>query len=150
PSPLPPRPRPHPLLTPLLLLPCSLLSSSPKTNTAPALAGAVDRFLLDTHHCRPPPPRPPPHPPRPPPPPPPPAGLGRASFTLSCRPPSSAPFRAAIAACACDASSISTNPNPRGRPVSRSMTSVADDTAPCFSNVSRSSASVVLNDRFPT
>src|ERR1051325_8921705 len=74
----------------------------------------------------PPPPRPPrsprsrplpPPPLRPPPPPPPRSVFGRASLTLSVRPPSCDPFRAAMAFSPSSSFVISTNPKPRERPV---------------------------------
>src|SRR4051812_47122495 len=45
---------------------------------------------------------------------------------------------------------ISTNAKPRGRPVSRSATILVSVTVPCWLNRSRSSTSVVLNERLPT
>src|SRR5207302_10468311 len=69
----------------------------------------------------PPSPRPPPRKPPGPRPPPPPLGFGRASLTLRARPPTLAPFKAAMARSASSVSVISTNANPRDRPVSRSV-----------------------------
>jgi len=48
------------------------------------------------------------------------------------------------------ASSISTKPNPRERPVSRSLTIDADRTLPNALKKSFSSASVARQGRFPT
>src|SRR5207253_4326839 len=45
---------------------------------------------------------------------------------------------------------ISTNPKPRERPVSRSVTTVADSHVPTCANSDSSSALVVEKDRFPT
>src|SRR5262249_53741988 len=78
-------------------------------------------------------PPPPPAPPRPPPPPP---SRGLASLTVSVRPSSCAPFIAAMAWSA--PSDISTNANPRGRPVSRSMMTCTLVTVPNWENASRS------------
>src|SRR6202035_3892597 len=76
----------------------------------------------------PPPPRPPRSPPRSPPlpprsrPPPPECSvLGRASFTLSVRPPTCEPFNPVMAFSPSSLLPISTKPNPRERPVSRSV-----------------------------
>src|SRR6185437_5285650 len=108
----------------------------------------------------PPPPRPPrsprsrplpPPPLRPPPPPPPPRSVfGRASLTLSVRPPSCDPFRAAMAFSPSSSLVISTNPKPRERPVSRSVIIATRSTCPYCSNILRSSSSPVLKLRFPT
>src|SRR6478672_6276855 len=57
-------------------------------------------------------------------------------------------FVAAMAASA--PSAISTNPNPRLRPVSRSVTTDALVTVPCSANNSRRSSEVVPKARFPT
>src|SRR5882672_1630706 len=68
---------------------------------------------------RPPPPPLPPRPRPPPNPPPPPApeysGFGRASLTVSFRPPMSYSLNSWIARCASSSVAISTNPNPRAR-----------------------------------
>src|SRR5262249_11833759 len=69
---------------------------------------------------------------------------------VNVRPPRSVPLSAAIALSASLALVISTNPKPRERPVSRSVTSVIFSTAPCASKMFRNSASVVLWGRFPT
>src|SRR5438034_8863873 len=45
---------------------------------------------------------------------------------------------------------ISTNPNPRDRPVSRSVITWARVTVPCWPNSCSRSSDVVLNGRFPT
>src|SRR3972149_2782860 len=47
-------------------------------------------------------------------------------------------------------SSISTNPKPRDRPVSRSEITCARATVPYGENTSRRSSAVVLKGRFPT
>src|SRR4029077_6352416 len=96
----------------------------------------------------PPPPRPPPPPPRPPPPPPPERSC--ASLTLMARPPSSRPLSCAMASLASWSLLISTNAKPRGRPVSRSVTTLASVTVPCCPKTSRSSSSVVSYERLPT
>src|SRR5688572_14680780 len=94
---------------------------------------------------RPPPPPPPPRlPPKPPPPPrlppkpPPPPGprgsFGRASFTVSVRPPSCDSCSSVIAFCAPSSVAISTNPKPRARPVAMSRMTVTDSTGPTRSN----------------
>lgn len=44
----------------------------------------------------------------------------------------------------------STNPKPRGCPVSRSVIRFTDSTVPCWPNSSRISLSLVENGRFPT
>jgi hypothetical protein len=79
----------------------------------------------------PPPPPPPPPPPKPPPPPPkPPSGLGRASFTVSARPPIWNWLNSDAAFCASSSVAISTNPNPRARPVAMSRMMRALSTVP--------------------
>src|ERR1700758_149078 len=78
----------------------------------------------------PPPPRPPRSRPRPPPAPAPRSGLGRASFTFSVRPPTCVPLSAAIALSPSSAFAISTKPNPRERPVSRSVMMLTRSTWP--------------------
>jgi hypothetical protein len=45
---------------------------------------------------------------------------------------------------------ISTNPNPRGCRVSRSVMRVTDSTVPCWPNSSRTSLSLAENGRLPT
>src|SRR5215468_8439003 len=80
---------------------------------------------------RPPPPRLPrsPPPPKPLPPPPPSRGaIGRASLTVTDRPSKSAPLNFVIASAASCSVDISTNPKPLLRPVSRSVTILADST----------------------
>jgi hypothetical protein len=47
-------------------------------------------------------------------------------------------------------SSISTNPNPRDRPVWRSVMIATEWTAPCCSKNPRNSSSVALKGKFPT
>ena len=101
----------------------------------------------------PPPPNPPPPNPPPPPgprPPPPPAGFGRASLTFKARPPTFAPFNAVIARSASSVSVISTNANPRDRPVSRSVIRLTRSTVPYASNSERTVSSVAPKSRFPT
>src|SRR6185503_3061544 len=90
--------------------------------------------------------------PRPPPPPrlPPPPDRSWASLTVSVRPPSSRPFSWSMACLASCSLPISTNAKPRGRPVSRSITILVSATVPHWLNTSRSSSSVVLNERLPT
>src|SRR5580704_7466086 len=117
-------------------------------------------FLLKSFYQRSrplPPPPPPPRPPRsprsrPPPPPPPPlrSVLGRASFTLMVRPPTDDPFNAVMAFSPSSLLAISTKPNPRDRPVSRSVMMLTRSTCPNGSNSWRSSSSAVLKLRFPT
>src|SRR5687768_9470626 len=87
-----------------------------------------------------PPPPPPPRGPRPPPPPPPPPPPWRscASLIRRGRPPISLPFKDWMARCA-SLLDISTKPKPRGRPVSRSLISATDCTAPCCSKSARTS-----------
>src|SRR6202044_1300264 len=94
-------------------------------------------------------PPPPPPGPRPPPPPPPPPSRAFASFTLRARPPKSLPSSACMARVA-SAFDISTNPNPRGRPVSRSVMSASDSTVPCAANSARIASSVAEKGRLPT
>ena len=90
-------------------------------------------------------------PPRPPPPPnPPPAGLGRASLTFIARPFISAPLSCEIAVSASRWSVISTNANPRGWPVSRSVTMLTRSTFPYCAKAACSSSWVVWKLRFPT
>src|SRR5687767_3781153 len=95
---------------------------------------------------RPPPPPPPPRLPRskpPPPPPPPPIGLGRASLTTSGRPSILNSFSSEIAFCASSSLAISTNPNPRARPVAMSRMMRALSTVPARLKSSVSSVSPV-------
>src|SRR6185503_14324305 len=83
--------------------------------------------------------------------PPPPRGRssrGLASLTVRRRPWYSAPFIAAMASSA--PLDISTNPNPRLRPVSRSEITCALVTVPYCPNSCSNSACVVVNGRFPT
>src|SRR2546428_827049 len=98
---------------------------------------------------RPPPQPPPPPPPRrwpPPPPPAPPPGL--ATSTLIRRPSSSVLDTGRSRASSVVA--ISTNPKPRDRPVSRSVTTLADSTVPIWAKVSRRRSLEVENERLPT
>ena len=60
----------------------------------------------------------------------PPSPLGRASFTFRLRPPNSLPSSPAIAFAASSSFGISTNANPRARPVSRSMAMCTRVTCP--------------------
>src|SRR6185369_13612262 len=120
------------------------------------LANAPIRFHLDEETIQlestyqrfgPPPPPSRRGPPPPPPPPPPPRSC--ASLTRRGRPPISLPFRAWMAREA-SARDISTKPNPRGRPVSRSVMRLTDSTVPCCENRSRTSLSLAENGRLPT
>src|ERR1035437_5742050 len=91
--------------------------------------------------------------PKPPPPPPrvlPRSVLGRASLTFNARPPESAPFSAVMALAASASSPISTNPNPRALPVSRSVTIDTVSTFPKGSKSWRKLSSVTVNAKFPT
>lgn len=72
-----------------------------------------------------------------------------ASLTVRARPSRSVPFSACIAREA-SAFDISTNPKPRGRPVSRSLINETFSTAPCLANSSRTISSVAVKGRFPT
>src|SRR5207344_1492188 len=100
---------------------------------------------------RPPPPPPPPRfPPKPPPPPKPPSGFGRASFTVSARPPIWNWLNSDAAFCASSSVDISTNAKPRARPVAASRITRTDSTLPALLNSSCSSASPVEWGRFPT
>src|SRR6266478_1772150 len=98
--------------------------------------------------------RPPPPPPRLPPPPPPPRYPpplrpppdGFASSTFSVRPSTSCPLNFFTASAASSAVDISTKPNPRERPVSRSVTTAADSTVPAAANSSRRRSSDVEKD----
>src|SRR3990167_9144021 len=110
--------------------------------------GVVIR-TLENYQLRPPPPLPPRSPRYPPPPPPPPpprerCSIGRASLTVSERPPKSLPFHISIAFCASSSEVISTKPNPLERPLILSMMITALSTAPACEKASLSSASVVL------
>lgn len=77
------------------------------------------------------------------------SAIGRASFTVSTRPSSSLPFHIEIADSA-SASSISTKPKPRDRPVIFSVMTVADTTAPAFEKASLRLSDVVPQERLPT
>src|SRR3989344_6093590 len=76
--------------------------------------------------------------------------FGRASETVSMRPPKSLPFHIAIAPSAPASSAISTKPKPRERPVSRSVTMLAEATSPALAKASRSSSPVARYGRPPT
>src|SRR3990167_6123703 len=76
--------------------------------------------------------------------------FGRASETVSMRPPKSLPFHMAIAPSAPASSAISTKPKPRERPVSRSVTMLAEATSPALAKASRSSSPVARYGRPPT
>jgi hypothetical protein len=60
------------------------------------------------------------------------------------------PFRAPMACSAASGVDISTNPNPRDRPVSRSVITAAESTAPYRANASRRRSVDVENERPPT
>src|SRR5260370_18758415 len=112
----------------------------------PPPVGMKGRGDRDDVHQRPPPREDPPKPPRglrPPPPPP------EAFSTLSWRPSSSLPLNCVIACSASSAVALSTKPKPRGRPVSRSVTTAADSTSPAAAETSRSLSVAVLHDRPP-
>src|SRR5206468_7934771 len=121
---------------------------------APAIMGVGGRLrppFRGSQRRPPPQPPPPPPPPRrwpPPPPPAPPPGL--ATSTLIRRPSSSVLFRRATASLASSVVAISTNPKPRDRPVSRSVTTLADSTVPIWAKVSRRRSLEVENERLPT
>jgi hypothetical protein len=78
-----------------------------------------------------------------------PCAFGRASLTLSWRPPKLVPFRAAIARSASAESVISTKAKPRARPVSRSVTRLTRSTFPYGSKSARREDSVVPKSKFP-
>ena len=78
------------------------------------------------------------------PPPNPPSGLGRASFTVSARPPIWNWFSSLAAFCASSSVDISTNANPRARPVAASRMTRTDSTVPALLNSSCNSASPVV------
>src|SRR5689334_7933173 len=71
-------------------------------------------------------------------------------LTFRLRPPRSRPSIAFTAAWASASLPISTNANPRGRPVSRSMIRATDCTVPCAEKALRTSSSLLWNDRLPT
>src|SRR3989454_603532 len=88
------------------------------------------------------PPPPPPKPPRPPPPPPrrspPPPAPGAFAFsTWMVRPSRLVPLSRLMACSASSGVAISTKPKPRDRPVSRSVTTLADSTLPAAAKASR-------------
>src|SRR5207245_5881189 len=76
------------------------------------------------------PPCPPPYPPRPSPRRSPPEPEGFATSTLISRPSSSVPFSRRTASLASSEAVISSNPKPRDRPESRSVTTLAESTPP--------------------
>jgi hypothetical protein len=97
------------------------------------------RWAYQRGSRRPPKPPPPPPSPRsrprpPPPPPPPPVARGRASLMFNARPLSVTPFNCSIAASPSSSFGISQKPNPRGRPVSRSVIRLTRSTVPNCSN----------------
>src|SRR5881296_3602921 len=99
------------------------------------------------------PPPPPPKPPRPPPPrrsPPPPAPGAFAFSTWIVRPSRLVPLRRLMACSASSGVAISTKPKPRDRPVSRSVTTLADSTLPAAAKASRRRSLEVENARPPT
>src|SRR5207253_6854206 len=96
------------------------------------------------------PPPPPRLPPNPPPPPKPPSGRGRASLTVSARPPIWYWLNSVAAFCASSSVAISTKAKPRARPVAASRITRTDSTVPALLNSSCSSASPVVYGRFPT
>src|SRR5438093_8602708 len=99
------------------------------------------------------PPPPPPKPPRPPPPrrsPPPPAPGAFAFSTWIVRPSRLVPLRRLMACSASSGVAISTKPKPRDRPVSRSVTTLADSTLPVAAKASRRRSFEVENERPPT
>src|SRR6266481_9323574 len=79
----------------------------------------------------------------------PPAGEEFAISTFSVRPSTTWPLNLFAAASASSALVISTKPNPRERPVSRSVTTVADSTPPAAAKSSRRPSSVVAKDNPP-
>ena len=91
---------------------------------------------------------------RPPPPPYPPdpadAVFGRASLTVRLRPPSEWLLRRLIAFLASSSDAISTNANPRARPVAMSRIRFTLSTVPASANRVRRSWSLVSNGRLPT
>src|SRR5207302_3770656 len=96
------------------------------------------------------PPCPPPYPPRPSPRRSPPEPEGLATSTLIWRPSSSVPFRRRTASLASSEVVISTNPKPRDRPESRSVTTLAESTPPTAANASRRRSLDVENESPPT
>jgi nicotinamidase-related amidase len=73
-----------------------------------------------------------------------------ALSTRIIRPSSWEPFSDEIARSASSVVAISTNPNPRDRPVSRSVMTAAESTAPKRANAARSPSVDVENERPPT
>jgi hypothetical protein len=76
--------------------------------------------------------------------------LGRASLTFMVLPSRSVPFSPAIAFWASASLGISTNPNPRGCPESRSVMMLTRSTVPYVSNSERTASSVAPKLRLPT
>ena len=75
---------------------------------------------------------------------------GRASLTTSGRPPNSLPSKPFMAARPSESLLIVTNAKPRGWPVSRSVMTLISVTLPNCSNICWRSASVMVNEIFPT
>src|SRR5437867_13273811 len=101
----------------------------------------------------PPRPPPPPKPPRPPPParrsaPPVPGAFAFSTWIV--RPSRLVPLRRLMACSASSGVAISTKPKPRDRPVSRSVTTLADSTLPAAAKASRRRSLEVENARPPT
>jgi hypothetical protein len=78
------------------------------------------------------------------------SSLGRASLTLSGRPPNSLPSKFLMAARPSGSLLIVTNAKPRGWPVSRSVMTLISLTLPNCSKIWCRSASVMVNEIFPT
>src|SRR6266478_5498086 len=78
------------------------------------------------------------------------SSFGRASLTVSLRPPLSFPLRPLIAALPSEILPIVTNPKPRDWPVSRSIISLTSETVPNGSKSSLSVRSVMSKERFTT
>src|ERR1700685_696399 len=131
---------------------CGCGQFDPQPDFISRLSQGKEQRENDQYRSRRPPPPPPPPRSRKPPPPPPPARsvLGRASFTLSVRPPTCEPFNAVIAFSPSSLLAISTNPKPRDRPVSRSVIMLTRSTWPKGSKSCRNSSSAVLKLRLPT
>src|SRR5262249_51617206 len=82
--------------------------------------------------------------------PPPDRSCGLASLTVNRRPSNSRAVNDWQASLPSASFGISTNANPRERPVIRSRIRLTEPTVPFVAKRSRSSASPVLNDRLPT
>src|SRR6266550_398421 len=76
--------------------------------------------------------------------------MGRASLTVSVRPPKLCSCSWEIAFCASWSVAISTNAKPRARPVSRSRMTFTVETLPAFANSAVRSSSLVSYGRLPT